>query len=524
MHFPIEVKKIFEIFDDKIKLVGGAVRNFILSEDIKDYDFATILKPEQVVEILKQNHINYYTTGISHGTIAAIINRPLWKFASDKEIKVDETRRDEVYKDVHEDSSTESTYNLPSEVEFPKRSNGKSFEITTLRIDKYCDGRHADVEYTDSWEQDSNRRDLTMNAIYMDKNGKLYDYHNGIEDAKSGTIKFIGNADDRIKEDYLRILRMFRFYSYYGKKSLDYKLLQVCRDNAADMQKLSKERIKSEFDKILISPNFIATLALMIEYDILKPIGINIDNNDIDNLAKLREFEIKNNRPLPKLASDRKIKGDETRIDEVYKDVHEDSSTESTYNLPSEVEFPKRSNFEPSFLRYLYFIHHNISNEKYDLSNKEKKFIKQLDKAVNSNIRPLPKLASDRKIKGDEAHRDEVYKDVHEDSSTESTYNLPSEVEFPKRSINESIYYYGKEIATEAVIYRHILYSEKEPIGIFEYINSVNSDLPVTSKDIIDLGYFGKEIGDAIKKAEKIWINSGFQATKQDILDLVDSN
>ena len=106
--------------------------------------------------------------------------------------------------------------------------NKKKFEITTLRKDIKTDGRHAVVEFTKNWVEDSKRRDFTINAISCDFNGKLYDYHNGIRDLKNGKINFIGNTKKRIQEDYLRILRFFRFYTYYGKNNLSNTDLIIC--------------------------------------------------------------------------------------------------------------------------------------------------------------------------------------------------------------------------------------------------------------------------------------------------------
>ena len=128
----------------------------------------TIL-PNKVLQLLKKKNIKTITSGISHGTVIAIINK-------------------------------------------------KKIEITTLRKDIKTDGRHAKVKFTKDWFIDSNRRDLTINALSCSLNGKLYDYHDGIKDLKEGNIKFIGNTEERIKEDFLRILRYFRFYGLYGKK------------------------------------------------------------------------------------------------------------------------------------------------------------------------------------------------------------------------------------------------------------------------------------------------------------------
>ena len=148
--------------DSEIRYVGGCIRKILNNEKIDDIDLATNLEPNQVCEALKLKNINFYESGISHGTITALIDE---------------------YK----------------------------FEITTLRKDIFSDGRHAKVQYTKSWLEDASRRDFTINSIYSDANGNLFDPFNGKKDLEKGIINFIGDADERIKEDYLRILRYYDF-------------------------------------------------------------------------------------------------------------------------------------------------------------------------------------------------------------------------------------------------------------------------------------------------------------------------
>ena len=162
--------KILEKDDEETRFIGGCVRDLIAKRKKKyDVDIATTLKPKKVIELLKKKKIKIIKTGLSHGTVIAIINK-------------------------------------------------EKFEITTLRKDIQTDGRHAKVEFTNDWLEDSKRRDFTMNAMSCDIKGNLYDYHGGVKDLKKGVIKFIGEPKKRIKEDFLRILRFFRFYANYGKK------------------------------------------------------------------------------------------------------------------------------------------------------------------------------------------------------------------------------------------------------------------------------------------------------------------
>jgi len=191
----------------KVQFVGGCVRRAINGEDIDDIDLATSLEPEEVKELLTKQNIKVIDTGILHGTVTAIINK-------------------------------------------------KKFEITTLRKDIFTDGRHANIEYTTSWKEDSERRDFTINAIYSDIEGRIYDPLNGISDLKSGTIRFIGNAEKRIREDYLRILRYFRFFVHYSKNDFDQEIIIAIKKNINGINKISNERILDELRKIFKLKNF----------------------------------------------------------------------------------------------------------------------------------------------------------------------------------------------------------------------------------------------------------------------------
>jgi len=166
-----EVKKIFKVIEEfsatsEIRYVGGCVRKIINNEVIDDIDLAVNLNPDEVSKILKKNNIKFYKTGIDHGTITAF-------------------------------------------------TNGDKFEITSLRKDIHTDGRHAKVEFSKDWKEDASRRDFTINSIYADIDGNLYDPFEGKKDLQNGKIEFIGDAEKRIQEDYLRILRYIRFFINY---------------------------------------------------------------------------------------------------------------------------------------------------------------------------------------------------------------------------------------------------------------------------------------------------------------------
>ena len=207
-----EVKSIFSVLENqdkgnKLMFVGGCVRKLLKKELVNDIDIATNLSPDELKNILRENNINFIETGITHGTITVVINK----------IK---------------------------------------FEITTLRKDVSTDGRHANVEFISDWEEDAKRRDFTINAIYSNLKGEIYDPLGGQKDLENKVVKFIGDPNERIREDYLRILRYFRFYTQYNNHQHDIKIVQAIKKGLNGIRKISKERIIDEFSKILNLKNF----------------------------------------------------------------------------------------------------------------------------------------------------------------------------------------------------------------------------------------------------------------------------
>ena len=205
------LKKIFSAINNfseisEIRFVGGCIRKIINKEMTDDIDLATNLKPDEVCKALRNNNINYYESGIEHGTITALIE-------------------------------------------------DKKFEITSLRKDVATDGRHAKVEFSLDWKEDASRRDFTINAIYADKDGNIFDPFNGKKDIEEGVINFIGECEERIKEDYLRILRYVRFYLNYSKKPHDLKIIKMIRKNLGGVASLSSERLLDEFKKLVTLDN-----------------------------------------------------------------------------------------------------------------------------------------------------------------------------------------------------------------------------------------------------------------------------
>ena len=206
-----EIKKIFNIFSNdlnncQIRFIGGCVRKALSNENIDDIDLAVDLTPEQVKLILKNNNIKFFETGIEHGTITAKIN-------------------------------------------------SEKLEITSLRRDIKSYGRHADVEFTKKWYEDAARRDFSINCIYADLEGNLYDPFEGKKDLKNGKVKFIGNAENRIREDYLRVLRYIRFFLDYSNQPHDLDIQKKILKNISGINKISKERLLNELEKIFKSKN-----------------------------------------------------------------------------------------------------------------------------------------------------------------------------------------------------------------------------------------------------------------------------
>ncbi len=211
------VKRVISAYEKaghELRFVGGCVRDSLLGRPVTDLDACSPCPPELTMTFLKEAGIKVIPTGIDHGTITAI-------------------------------------------------TNGRPFEITTLRKDTSCDGRHAEVAFTTDYAEDAARRDFTMNALYCDAAANITDFHDGIADAKAGRIHFIGDASDRIQEDGLRMLRLFRFYATHGKASLAPEALEACRAHAAMLQQLSSERIQQEMVKLLKAPAPYAALSAL---------------------------------------------------------------------------------------------------------------------------------------------------------------------------------------------------------------------------------------------------------------------
>lgn len=205
----------------KALFVGGCVRNALLGRAVEDIDIATVLTPEEATGALEKAGIKVVPTGIVHGTVTAV-------------------------------------------------TGGRAFEITTLRRDVETDGRRAVVAFTEDWTEDAQRRDFTMNTLLADGRGRIYDpTGRGLADLQAGRVVFVGDAAQRIAEDYLRILRFFRFHAACGKGAPDEAGLAACRAAAERIAGLSRERVTNEFLKILAVDDPVDVLGVMKENNIL---------------------------------------------------------------------------------------------------------------------------------------------------------------------------------------------------------------------------------------------------------------
>lgn len=218
------------------RLVGGCVRDALAGRPVADIDLATPRHPEAVMQALRAAGIRAVPTGLDHGTVTAVVDR-------------------------------------------------RGFEITTLRRDEETDGRHARVAYTDDWREDAARRDFTINALSMTADGAVFDPFGGIADLAAGQVRFVGDATQRIAEDYLRILRFFRFHARYGRPPPDPEALAAIRASAGGIRRLSAERVWGELVRILSAPDPTGSVALMAELGVLP--AVLPEGADADRLAWL---------------------------------------------------------------------------------------------------------------------------------------------------------------------------------------------------------------------------------------------
>ena len=205
------------------RVVGGAVRNTLLGRDVKDIDVATDAMPEDVMRLAKAAGLHVIPTGLAHGTVTVIAGRA-------------------------------------------------PYEVTTLRRDLDTDGRRATVAFTSDWVSDAERRDFTINALYCDPDGRLLDFVDGLSDFDARRVRFIGRPEDRIEEDFLRILRFYRFTAEYGEGRIDAEGNAACMALQEGLERISSERIRAEAVRLLVAPYALIALSEMDEAGILRRI------------------------------------------------------------------------------------------------------------------------------------------------------------------------------------------------------------------------------------------------------------
>jgi poly(A) polymerase len=216
----VRLLSVLDANNEETRVVGGAVRNTIMGLKVDEIDLATTALPDEVIRRAMAAGFNPVPTGIEHGTVTVVVD-------------------------------------------------GRPFEVTTLREDVEAFGRHAKVRFGRDWKKDAERRDFTINAIFLMRDGAIVDFVGGIDDLKSRRVRYIGDPETRIREDYLRVLRFFRFHAAYGEGQLDHDGLLACIRAREELAVLSRERVRAELLKLLAAKRAVPTLTVMAETGIL---------------------------------------------------------------------------------------------------------------------------------------------------------------------------------------------------------------------------------------------------------------
>jgi len=337
----LDAKKIYDTLnadeEDVVCLfVGGCVRDLISKQEILDIDFATSLTPDKIKKKLEASNIEYDNSFENYGSIKI-------------------------------------------------RHNNKSFEVNTLRKDFGHDGRHSDVIFTQDWRQDALRRDFTINAIYCDINGRIYDPFKGVDDLNNGIIRFIGDPVKRIQQDYLRALRYFRFFTQFSKVNYDEYIINCIKKNQDKIENLSKAKLIEEFRKILLSgkafklfqDNFVKDLYLSVYKGIKYLTRLEFDrkkkifNKNIDWVILLSLLLIDQTKNFERFVKDFQLSNEvKIRLNNL--------QSQFTFKTADKIE--KIDNLKKAVLKYgvpsvIDFIHFQyLINEKYDKALYEENF------------------------------------------------------------------------------------------------------------------------------------------------------
>lgn len=384
------------------RVVGGYVRDALYDRTPKEIDMATNVCPRDIMKLFEAKRVKVIPTGIDHGTITLLINNNL-------------------------------------------------LEITTLRFDVKCDGRHAEVIFGKSWEEDAKRRDFTINAMYADCYGKVYDYFHGRNDLNAKIVRFIGDPERRIHEDCLRILRYFRFLGYFDYSNgitLDRESFDASVKLSGSLKGLSAERIKGEVMKLLTSTSQQVPVQFMAEKGIFDQIGLklHLDSLQVKNLFFHRD-------PIINLSALLKIS-----------------------NL-----------YDPEPLKLLKF------------SNKEQKIIHKL---INSDFEKIFDCTMGKFLKGEDV-LDEIHRAMQEFGKED--YIMLFQVYF----VMKAKAFIPEKLSDQLESFERTLSGIKM------------QDFPISGVDIIGLGFKKQDIGEQLKLAKDLWLDSNCKASKATILRLL---
>ncbi len=286
------------------RIVGGAVRDALLGRNVTDADLATVFVPAEVIARAEAAGMRTVPTGIEHGTVTVI-------------------------------------------------TDGKPFEVTTLRRDVETDGRHAVVRFTSDWTEDAARRDFTMNALYCDIAGTVLDPLGGVDDLKAGRVRFVGRPEDRIREDYLRILRFFRFFAWYGKGRPDPEALKACAKLKSGLATLSAERVWAELKRLLAAPDPARALLWMRTTEVLQK--VLPESWGIDAIHRLVEAERAEAwEPDPLLRLEAVLPPHRARIDALATRLRLSRAEASRLHAWADTAEPDPGATEPQFAQALY--------------------------------------------------------------------------------------------------------------------------------------------------------------------------
>lgn len=386
-----KITRLFDAVEENggtIRFVGGAVRDTIAGLSGFDIDLATDLSPDELVEACQNRGIKTIPLGLKIDSIGIIIDEQILR-------------------------------------------------VSSLRRDSKNSSLHTDFEYTDDWSADASKRDLTINAVYADLRGNVFDYYNGINDLKNGVVRFIGSAEERIKEDYLRIMRFFRFYSIFSKTPIDAEALRACIKLKDGLRSIAIERVRDELFKLLVTPQVTETMRIIFDNDILS--YFLPKSNHLDALWR-----------LTKLVADAKYEG--------------------------------------NFLRRLFVMYQPNVSQAENIANTLRFTKKQKEVFTRwAKIEITP----------------------------ENIATTSARLKF--------IYRYGKQFTIDKIllssaIYQHLTLNVNETLKEVE--NAIIPVFPVRGKDIVNKGITEDyKIGETLNKLEQVWIDSDFNATRDELLN-----